>query len=62
MGNFSKENETPKLDLKYVDQKIGFIVHLSMAYPFISPLIKGLDNKTNYWREGRYTNVSKMSN
>ena len=48
MGQFSKADERPEMDLKYLEQKVDFILHLSMAYPLITPTPKRLDLTRNY--------------
>ena len=41
VGQFIKAKDKLKLDLKYLEQKVGFLVHISMAYPLIAPFLKG---------------------
>ena len=60
MVNFSNADDIPDPDLQYFEQKVRFIVHLSIAYPLINPFLKGLYLMMNSWREGIYNNWWKM--
>ena len=48
MGQFSKAYDRTELELKYLEQKVDFLVHLSMAYPLISPFLEGLYLTMNF--------------
>ena len=50
VGQFIKEYDRPEMDLKYLNRKVGFIVHFSMAYPLSTPFLKGLYRTMDYWR------------
>ena len=51
----------PRLNLKALESKIGFLVHLAMAYPIIFPFLKGFYLTMNSWRTGREADGWKMS-
>ena len=61
MGQFIKVNDRPELDLKYLEQRVVFIVHLSMAYPLIKTFLEGFYLMMNYWRYRRDKNGCKIS-
>ena len=41
------------LELKMLEQKVGFLVHVAMAYPMMFPFLKGFYLTMNSWRTGR---------
>ena len=51
----------PELDLKDLEKKVGFLVHLAMAYPLMFPFLKGFYLTMNSWRPMRDENGWKMS-
>ena len=51
----------PTLDLKELESKVGFFVHLAMAYPALFPFLKGFYLTMNSWRPMREENGWKMS-
>ena len=61
VGQFRKSNDRPKLELRYLKQKVGFLVHLSIAYPLIAPFLKEFYLRMHSCREGREKNGWKMS-
>lgn len=38
---FESEDDLPELSLKELEQKVGFLVHLAMAYPLMLPFLRG---------------------
>ena len=46
-------NERAKYELKELDQKWGYLVHVSVAYPLMKPLLQGLYFTMHSWRKGR---------
>ena len=63
MGYLSKADDRPDIDLKYLKQKVGFLVHLSMAYHLITPFLKllYLTRDKNWWKmsKGAYKSFLK---
>ena len=49
------------MDLKDMEQKTGFWLHLAMAYPLIMPFMRGIYLTMNYWRPKRYRDGWKLS-
>ena len=58
---FTHESDLPSLDLKDLEKKVGFLVHLAMAYPLMFPFLKGFYLTMNSWRPKRDENGWKMS-
>ena len=50
---FESESDLPDLTLKELEQKVGFLVYLAMAYPLMMPFLRGFYLTMNSWREGR---------
>ena len=53
LEHFSDSKSLPKLDLKDLERKVGFLVHLAMAYPLMLPFLRGFYLTMNSWRVGR---------
>ena len=51
----------PHLDLKELESKVGFFVHLAMTFPVMFPFLKGFYLTMNSWRPAREENGWKMS-
>ena len=51
--NRFEHNNCPKLSLKELERDVGFLVHLSMAYPLIKPVLRRFYLTMNAWREDR---------
>ena len=58
---FESETARPEFNLKDMEQKVGFLVHLAMAYPLMLPFLRGLYLTMNSWRTGRDANGWKLS-
>ncbi len=58
---FESPEDLPELDLKDMERKVGFLVHLAMAYPLMLPFLKGFYLTMNSWRLQRDSNGWKMS-
>ncbi len=58
---FDDDESLPELDLKDLEKKVGFLVHLAMAYPLMFPFLKGFYLTMNSWRPMRDDNGWKMS-
>ena len=50
---FSSSVDRPSLNLKKLEQKVGFLVHVAMTYPMMFPFLKGFYLTMNSWRQGR---------
>ena len=56
------EEDVPDFNLKKLEQKVGFLVHLGMAYPLMVPFLRGpLYLTMNNWRSGRENSGWKLS-
>jgi hypothetical protein len=55
LDSYDKEDpkSSPEMNLKGLEQKVGFLVHLSMAYPLMVPYLRGFYLTMNSWRKGR---------
>ena len=53
LEHFSDSDSLPKLELKDLERKVGFLVHLAMAYPLMLPFLRGFYLTMNSWRVGR---------
>ena len=62
VGQFYKVADIPKIYLKDIELNTSFLVNLAMAYPLISPFLKGFYLTMNSCIEGRDKNGWKMSN
>ena len=59
---FADAEDLPDFDLKDLERKAGFLVHLSMTYPLLSPpFMRGFYLTMNTWREGRDQDGWKMT-
>ena len=58
---FALPNNLPELDLKDLEQKTGFLVHLAMAYPAIMTFLQGLYLTMNSWHSMRDGQGWKLS-
>ena len=58
---FDSPNSRPLLNLKDLEHKVGFLVHLAMAYPLMFPFLRGFCLTMNSWRKGRDKDGWKMS-
>ena len=58
---FNEVNNFPEINLKDMEQKTGFLVHLTMVYPLIIPFLRGLYLAMNYWRPKRDRDGCKLS-
>jgi hypothetical protein len=47
------EDVLPMLNFKSLESHVGFLVHLSMAYPDMTPFLRGFYLTLNSWRDGR---------
>ena len=61
LDDFESETALPEFNLKELEQKVGFLVHLAMAYPLMLPFLRGLYLTMNSWRNGRDANGWKLS-
>ena len=61
LGYFTSPEDLPELDLKDLERKTGFLVHLAMAYPAIMPFLRGLYLTMNSWRSMRDGQGWKLS-
>jgi hypothetical protein len=50
------------IDRKILESIRGFFIHLQRTYPAITPFLKGLHLTIDGWREGRDTDMWKISN
>ena len=50
---FTPECDQPMLNLKDLEKKVGFLVHLGMAFPLLLLFLWGFYLMINSWREGR---------
>ena len=50
---YSSPKDLPMMDLKDLERKTGFLVHLAMAYPAMMPFLRGLYLTMNSWRSMR---------
>ena len=58
----TEENESlPLLDYATLESDIGFLIHISMAYPAMKPFLRGFYLTLNSWRSGRDKNGWKLS-
>ena len=48
------------LNLKDLEKKVGFLVHLGMAFPLMLPFLRGIYLTMNSWREGRDVDSWKL--
>ncbi len=55
------KDDLPDFNLKKLEQKVGFLVHLGMAYPLMVPFLRGLYLTMNNWRSGRENSGWKLS-
>ena len=55
------EGEMPQLVLADLESKVGFLVHLAMAYPLLFPFLRGFYLTMNSWRPGRDLDGWKLS-
>ena len=60
LEHFSCSTDRPTLLLKELEKRVGFLVHLAMAYPLIFPFLKGFYLTMNSWRPGRFRDGWKM--
>jgi hypothetical protein len=51
--SFASATDRPRIELKLLEQRVGFLVHVAMAYPMMFPFLKGFYLTMNSWREGR---------
>ena len=56
------EDDLPMLNFKSLESHVGFLVHLSMAYPDMTPFLRGFYLTMNSWRDGRDELGWKLSN
>ena len=61
LDDFESETALREFNLKELEQKVGFLVHLAMAYPLMLPFLRGLYLTMNSWRNGRDANGWKLS-
>ena len=50
LSKFNDPDHFPEMDLKEMERKTGFLVHLDMSYPLIMPFMKDLYLTINSWR------------
>ena len=53
-------NKSPKLNLKELERDVGFLVHISMAFPSMKPFLRGFYLTMNSWRKDRSSEGWKM--
>ena len=58
---FESPDCRPMLNLKNLERKVGFLVHLAMAYPLMFPFLRGFYLTMNSWRQGRDKDGWKLS-
>ena len=58
--SFTSGVHRPKFELKELERKVGFLVHVAMAYPIMFPFLKGFYLTMNSWRSGRDKNDWKL--
>ena len=61
LQHFSSPHDRPSISLKELEQRVGFLVHLAMAYPLMLPFLKGFYLSMNSWRPFRRDSGWKMS-
>ena len=55
-------NDTqPRVNLKELERDVGFLVHISMAFPSVKPFLRGFYLSMNSWRQDRDSAGWKMS-
>jgi hypothetical protein len=59
IGSFSKE-ESPWMNHKDLERKLGFLGHLAMCYASLVPFMKGFHLRIDSWRPKRPTSGWKM--
>ena len=58
---YASPKDLPMMDLKDLERKTGFLVHLAMAYPAMMPFLRGLYLTMNSWRSMRDGDGWKLS-
>jgi hypothetical protein len=53
LSQYSSPLSLPEFNLKDLERKVGFLVHLAMAYPLMLPFLRGFYLTMNSWRGGR---------
>ena len=61
LSNFDSPSHLPMFDLKDLERKVGFLVHLGMTYPLMRPFLRSFYLTMNSWRPGRDSNGWKLS-
>ena len=59
--SFTDPKILPQMELKDLEKKVGFLVHLAMTYPLMFPFLKGFYLTMNSWRNQRDQSGWKMS-
>ena len=62
LAYFASPEDLPDINLKELESKVGFLVHLSMSYPLMKPFLRGIYLTLNAWRPQRDEHGWKMSN
>ena len=57
---FSNDTQ-PRVNLKDLERDVGFLVHISMAFPSVKPFLRGFYLSMNSWRQDRDSAGWKMS-
>ena len=58
---FDSPSHRPMMDLKDLERKVGFLVHLGMTYPLMRPFLRSFYLTMNSWRPWRDSNGWKLS-
>ena len=56
LEHFKSPSHLPHFNLKEVERKVGFLVHLAMTYPLMFPFLRSLYLTMNSWRPDRDKN------
>jgi hypothetical protein len=59
--SWSKDGAPTRVKYKQLERDIGFLVHLSMSYPEMTPYLRGFYLTINSWRKGRDKDGWKIS-
>jgi hypothetical protein len=59
--NWAKGKAATQINYKQLDRDVGFLVHLSMTYPEMTPFLRGFYLTMNSWRKGRDKDGWKLS-
>jgi len=60
LSQFTSPEDLTEMELKDLERKVGFLVHLATAYPLMTPFLIGLYLTMNSWRSERDEDGWKM--